>query len=134
MTVSLWQDSVQKRLATINMGLLVGQCFFIKKIDVLCKRWECKGCRQIFTRNEDLTKYLQEERCTGGKTKTICLGIKFSHILNQSEKVYYGGDTKFSYTTCQWISTQVMETGKHIHHKTCGNARERMVIVWVLNG
>ena len=36
-------------LPTINMGLLGGHCFYIKKLDVLCKRWECKGCRQIFT-------------------------------------------------------------------------------------
>ena len=29
----------------------------------------------------------------------------------------YGGDTKFSYTACQWIEAQAMKTGKHIHHK-----------------
>ena len=34
--------------------------------------------------------------------KIICLGGKFKHILNSSEKVFYGGDTKFSYTACQW--------------------------------
>ena len=28
--------------------------------------------------------------------KIICLGGKFKHILNSSEKVFYGGDTKFS--------------------------------------
>ena len=32
-------------LPTVNMGLLGGYCFYIKKMDVLCKRWECKGCR-----------------------------------------------------------------------------------------
>ena len=36
-------------LPTVNMALLGGHCFYIKKMDVLCKRWECKGCRQIFT-------------------------------------------------------------------------------------
>ena len=86
-------------------------------MNVLCKRWECKGCWQIFTRNEDLTVYLKEERCTGGKTKIICPGGKFKHILNLFEKVLYGGETKFSYTTCQWIEAQAIETGKHIHHK-----------------
>ena len=54
-------------LPTINMGLLGGHCFYIKKIDVLCNQWECKGCRQIFTRNEDLTRHLKEKRCTGEK-------------------------------------------------------------------
>ena len=87
-------------LPTIKMGLLRGHYFYIKKMDVLCKRWECKGCGQIFTRNEDLTVHLKEERCAGGKTKIICSGSKFKHILN-SEKAFYGGETKFSYTACQ---------------------------------
>ena len=32
-------------LPTINMGQLRGHCFHIKKMDVFCGRWECKGCR-----------------------------------------------------------------------------------------
>ena len=116
-------------LPTINKGFLGGHCFFIKEMDVLCRRWECKGCRQIFTRNENLIRHLKDERCTGGKTKIICSGGKFKHTLNSSEKVFYGGDTKFS----QWIEAQAIETGKHIHHKMCGHGRERMVKVQVLN-
>ena len=115
------------------MGLLGGHCFDIKKMGVLCKRWECKGYRQIFTRKEDLTVHLKDERCTRGKTKIICSGGKFKPILNSSEKVFYGGDTKFSYTACQWIEAQAIETGKHIHHNMCGHGGERMVKVWVLN-
>ena len=100
---SVWQlvyGKIQHKsdLPTINMGLLGGYCFYIKKMDVLCGRWECKGCRQIFTRNEDLTVHRKEERCPGGKTKIFCPGGKFKHILNSSEKVFYGGDTKCSYT------------------------------------
>ena len=72
----------KNNLPTINMELLGGHCFYIKKMDVLCKRWECKGCRQIFTRNENLIKHLKDERCAGGKTKIICSGGKFKHILN----------------------------------------------------
>ena len=34
--------------------------------------WECKSSRKIFTRNEDLTRHLKEEKCTGGNTKIIC--------------------------------------------------------------
>ena len=60
-------------LPTINMGLLEGHCFYIKKMDVLCKQWECKGCWQIFARNENFTIHLQEERCTGGKSKNHLL-------------------------------------------------------------
>ena len=39
----------KKALPTINMRLLWGHCFYIKKMDVLCKLLECKGCREIFT-------------------------------------------------------------------------------------
>ena len=86
---SVWQliyGKIQHKsdLPTINMGLLGGHCFYIKKVDVLSKRWECKGCRQIFMRNEDLTRHLKEERCAGGKTKIICSGRKFKHIWNSS--------------------------------------------------
>ena len=135
---SIWQlvyGKVQHKnnLPTINMGLLGGDCFYIKKMDVLCKRWECKGYRQIFTQNENLVRHFEDERCTGGKTKIIRSGGKFKHILNWSEKVFYGGDTKFSYTDCQWIESQAIKTGKHIHHKMCGHIAERMVKVWVLN-
>ena len=80
-----------------------------------------------------MTRHLKEERCTGAKTKIICPGSKFRHVLNSSEKVFYGGDTKFSYTVCQWIDAQAVETGKHIHHKMCGHGGEHMVKAWVLN-
>ena len=123
----------EKDLTTINMELLGNHCFYIKEMDVLCKPWECKGCRQIFTRNENLIRHLQDESCTGGKTKIICSGGKFRHILNSSEKVFYGGDTKFTYTAGQWIEAWTIETGKHIHHKMCGHGGERMVKAWVLN-
>ena len=112
-------------LPTINMRLLGGHCFYIKKMDVLCNQWECMGCKQIFTRND--------ERCTGEKTKIICSGGKLKHILNSFEKVFYGSDTKFSYTACQWIEEQTIQTGKHIHHKMRGHGGERMVKVWILN-
>ena len=67
------------------------------------------------------------------KKKKICSGSKFKHILNWAEKVLYGGDTKFSYTACQWIDVQAIETGKHIHHKMCVHGGELMVTAWVLN-
>ena len=120
-------------LPTINMGLLGGHCFYIKKMDVLCERWECKGCRKIFTPNHNLIRHLKEENCTGGKTKIICPDSKFRHILNSSAKVLYGDDTKCSYTACQWTETQAIETSKHIHHKMCGHGGERTVKVCVLS-
>ena len=136
---SVWQlvsGKIQQKsdFPTINMGLLGGHCFYIKKMDVLCGRWECNGCRQIFTRNEDLTVHLKEERCAGGKTKIICPGGKFKHILNSSGKVFYSGDTKCSYTACQCTEAQAIETGKHVHHKMCSHGGEHMVNAWILNG
>ena len=122
----------KKDLPTRNLGLLRGHCFYIKKMDGFCLEWDCKGCRQIFTRNEDLARHLKQ-KSTRGETKVICTGGKFEHILNSSEKVFYGGDTNFSYTACQWIEAQTIETGKHIHHKMCGHGGEPMVKVWVLN-
>ena len=79
----------------------------------------------------ETTVHLKEERCTGGKTKIICSGGKFKHILNSSDNssdkhilnsflVFYGGDPKFSYTACQWIEAQAIETGKHIITKCVG--------------
>ena len=65
----------------VNMGLFQGHCFHIKKMDLLCKRWECKGCWQIFTRDENLIKHLKEGRYTRGKTKIICSGGQFRCIL-----------------------------------------------------
>ena len=46
---SIWQllyGEIQQKsdLPTTNMGLLGGHCFYIKKMDVLCKRWESKWC------------------------------------------------------------------------------------------
>ena len=111
------------------MAPLKGHYFYIKQMNALCNRWECKGCRQIFTRNEDLARHLKEERCAGGKTKIICSGGKFKRILNSSEKVFYGGDTKFGYTACQWIEAQAVETGKHIYYKMRGHGGKRMVTV-----
>ena len=74
-----------------------------------------------------MIRHLKYERCTGGKTKIICSSGKLKHILNSSEKVFYDGDTKFSYAACQWIEAQAMEIGKHIHHKMRGHGGERMV-------
>ena len=42
--------------------LLGGHCFYIKKMDVLCERWECKSYRQIFTRDENLIRHFKKEK------------------------------------------------------------------------
>ena len=118
---------------TINMGLFKGHCFYINKIDVLCQNWECKGCKQIFKKSCNLTRHLTDGSCNGGETKLICLERKFKRILNSSEKVFYGGETGFSYSACQWIEHMSEKTGRHIHHKMCGPGGERQVTVWYLN-
>ena len=57
--------------------------------------------------NRHITSYL----CSEGKTKLICKGEKFKHIINSSEKVFYGGNTQFSYNGCKWIEKQSEKTG-----------------------
>ena len=109
------------------MGLLGGHCFYIKTMDVICKRWECKSCKQIFTRHNSLINHLKEDRSTGGKTKIICSGGRFRHNLNSSEKALYGSDTNFSCTACHWIEEKAVEIGQHVHHKMCGHGVERRV-------
>ena len=47
--------------------------------------------------------------------------------------MFYGGDTKFSYTACQWIETETIKIGKQIYDKMCGHGGERMVRVWVFD-
>ena len=115
------------------MGLLGVHCFYIKKMDALCKRWEYNNCKQIFTRDKNLIKHVEERGCRGGKTKIMCSGGKFRHILNSSENVFYYGDTKFSYTACKWIGKEAVKLGRHIHHKMLGHGGELRVKAWVLD-
>ena len=123
----------KKGLPTLNIGLLDGHCFFIKDLDVLAKRWECKGCKQVFTHSSNLTKHLQDGRCNGGKTKEVRKGKQIKRVFSASDDVFYGGDTKFSYAACQWIEHMSTKTGKHIHHKMCGHGGERQVMVVIEN-
>ena len=47
--------------------------------------------------------------------------------MNNSEKVFYGGNTQISYKACRWLDEQSKITGKHIHHALCGHGGERCV-------
>ena len=96
-------------------------------MDVICKRWKCKSCKQIFARHNSLIKHLKEDRRTGGNTKIICSGGRFRHNLNSSEKSLYGSDTNFSCTGGDWIEEKAVEIGQHVHHKMCGHGVERRV-------
>ena len=49
--------------------------------------------------------------------------------MNSSEKVFYGGNTNFSYAACQWIEKQSELIGRHIHHALCGHGGEFYVTV-----
>ena len=121
------QNQYKEKLDTINLGMFGGHCFYIKKMDVLCQRWECIACKQIFNRSENLNRHSTDGSCNGGKTKIICNGGKFKRLLNSSEKVFYGGKPNYSYSACQWIEHMSEETGKHIHHALCGHGGERVI-------
>ena len=138
------ENQFKKNLPCVDIGLFVyegedlvgehskddnrkprrGHCFFIKDIELLTKTWECGGCGQRFNRHDNYNRHVTEGTCDGGKTKLLCPGGKFERILNSSEKVFYGGNTNFSYTAAQWIEKQSELTGKHIHHALCGHGGE----------
>ena len=136
------KNQFRKNLPCVDIGLFVyedhdrkqseahyrdsrqGHCFFIKDIELLTKLWECAGCQQRFNKHVNYNRHLTGSTCSGGKTKLICPGGKFERIMNSSEKVFYGGNTKFSYAAAQWIEKQSELTGKHIHHALCGHSGE----------
>ena len=121
------QNQYKKKLDTINLGMFEGHCFYIKNMEVLCKKWECLACKQVFTHSDHLNQHLNDGSCNGGKTKIICNGRKFRRILTKSEKVFYGGKQNFSYSACQWIEHMSSTIGKHIHHALCGHGGERVI-------
>ena len=94
-------------IATFDGNLCVWRCLAIYKRHVRCEKNQVENCRAAL----DLA-------C---EYNIICSCSKFKHILNSSEKVFYGGEAKSSYTACQWIQAQAIETCKHIHHKMCGH-------------
>ena len=106
-----------------------GHCFFIKDVSLLTKTWECGGCWQRFNRHDNYNRHIISGTCDGGKTKLLCPGGKFERIMNSSEKVFYGGNTNFSYVAAQWIEKQSELIGKHIHHALCGHGGEFYVEV-----
>ena len=89
-------------------------------MNVLCKAWLSKTCKQIFTQKN----HLKEIRCTKGKTKVICLGSKFKHSLNSSERVLFGSYTKCSFAAFQQIETEILQIDKHVYNKKCGHSGE----------
>lgn len=47
--------------------------------------------------------------------------------MNSSEKVFYRGNTQFSWVGCRWIEDQSDLLGSHIHRALCGHGGERCV-------
>ena len=144
------KNSERKNLPFVDIGLFVfedhkdqekewgdieerktrqSHCFFIKDIELLTKTWECGGCGQRFNRHDNYNSHINNSTCEGGKTKLLCPGEKFERIMNSSEKVFYGGNKKFSYAPCQWIEKQSELIGRHIYHALCGHGGEFFVRV-----
>ena len=115
----VYEDHDEKQAEKDNRYLRQGHCFFIKDIELLTKTWECVGCRQRFNRHDNYNRHV-----TGGT------GEKFERIMNSTEKVFYGGNKKFSYAACQWIEKQSELIGRHIHHALCGHGGEYYVYLY----
>ena len=125
----VYEDHDEKQAEKDNRYSRQGHCFFIKDIELLTKTWECGGCGQRFNRHDNYNRHVTGGTCGGGKTKLICPGEKFERIMNSTEKVFYGGNKKFSYAACQWIEKQSELIGRHIHHALCGHGGEYYVTV-----
>ena len=102
----VYEDHDRKQSEKDKRASRQGHCFFIKDIELLTKTWECFGCGQRFNDHRNYNRHLTSGTCDGGKTKLLCPGEKFERIMNSSEKVFYGGNTNFSYAACQWIEKQ----------------------------
>ena len=126
----VYEDHDEKQAEKDNRYLRQGHCFFIKDIELLTKTWECFGCRQRFNKHDNYNRHVTGGTCGGGKTKLICPGEKFERIMNSTEKVFYGGNKKFSYAACQWIEKQSELIGRHIHHALCGHGGEYYVYLY----
>ena len=126
----VYEDHDEKQAEKDNRYSRQGHCFFIKDIELLTKIWECVGCRQRFNRHDNYNRHVTGGTCGGGKTKLICPGEKFERIMNSTEKVFYGGNKKFSYAACQWIEKQSELIGRHIHHALCGHGGEYYVYLY----
>ena len=125
----VYEDHEKEQSEKDNRDSRQGHCFFIKDIELLTKTWECGGCWQRFNRQDNYNRHITIGTCDGGKTELICPGEKFERIMNSSEKVFYGGNTNFSYAACQWIEKQSELIGRHIHHALCGHGGEYYVTV-----
>ena len=123
----VYEDHDEEQAEKYNRYSRQGHCFFIKDIELLTKTWECVGCRQRFNRHDNYNRHVTGGTCGGGKTKLICPGEKFERIMNSTEKVFYGGNKKFSYAACQWIEKQSELIRRHIHHALCGHGGEYYV-------
>ena len=126
----VYEDHDEEQAEKDNRYSRQGHCFFIKDIELLTKTWECVGCRQRFNRHDNYNRHVTGGTCGGGKTKLICPGEKFERIMNSTEKVFYGGNKKFSYAACQWIEKQSELIGRHIHHALCGHGGEYYVYLY----
>ena len=126
----VYEDHDEEQAEKDNRYSRQGHCFFIKDIELLTKTWECVGCRQRFNRHDNYNRHVTGGTCGGGKTKLICPGEKFERIMNATEKVFYGGNKKFSYAACQWIEKQSELIGRHIHHALCGHGGEYYVYLY----
>ena len=125
----VYEDHDKKQAEEDNRYSRQGHCFFIKDFELLAKTWECVGCGQRFNRHDNYNRHVTGGTFGGGKTKLICPGEKFERIMNSTEKVFYGGNMKFSYAACQWIEKQSELIGRHIH-ALCGHGGKYYVYLY----
>ena len=77
----------------IDLGMFEGHCFYIKNMNVLCRKCERLAYKQILI----LAFYLKRQ------CKAIGNGNEFKCISKSSEKVLHGAKPYISYSTCQFV-------------------------------
>ena len=58
------------RKGDINLGMLEGHCFYIKKMNVLTQSWECEVCKQLFTREHRSQKTQGDTSVRGSRRRS----------------------------------------------------------------
>ena len=131
------QDKILEDRKTMDIGNYrdhknqTSHCYYIKDIEQLIEKWECKKCRYRAIKRQNLKRLLDnknENKCTGGQTKVICKGQSTSEILSKWKQTFYGSSRrKCSKKACLWIESESLKIGKHIHHALCGHGGERCI-------
>ena len=77
-------------LPDVDIDLYEGHCFYSKDLGVLANHWECVGCHQRFSYNNNYNRHVAKKWCTTCQPKLVCNSGKLKHTMNSSKKFSMG--------------------------------------------